>query len=128
MRKLLVRSKTLCLVMPNDTVAVEVTEKLTAWGRLTLVPSFPGADLIMEIARAVEPLKTISEFRDEGFERGTAFTARVWHRRSGVELWSTSKGANWRSSEPDGAWSARQITEEFEKFFDNAAGGGLPRK
>jgi hypothetical protein len=125
---LLVKSKSMCVVVPTDSVSAEVMVKLAAWGKLTLVPGFSGADLIMEITRADEPLKAYSEFRLEDAQRGTAFTARVRHRRSGVQLWSTAKGGNSERSLPDGAWAARQIAEEFTAFFDGAARAGQKRK
>jgi hypothetical protein len=119
---LLAESHSLCVVSPDPTLDLEVARKLTAWERLQLVETPAAADLVLTIERRRAALETASEFR-ESEPAGVTFSARLTHSRSGVELWSTKKGATWTASDARGRWAGRQIAEAFTKYFDTA----LPR-
>jgi len=120
-RTLLAQSKTLCLVVPTTVLQGEISKKLTAWGRLTLVSDYSAADLVLEVHQ-IDAVKAYSEFR-ESDGGGVQHTALVRHRRSGVEVWSISKGANWATSDWNGAWAGREIADEFTRYFDTASQG-----
>ena len=116
--RLLASSTTLCMVVPNGgtVLETEISTKLVAWGRLMLAARPDIADLVLEVRR-IDPLRTNSEFR-ETESSGIQYVALVRHRQSGVQVWSTTKGASWTPSDWNGAWAGRQIADEFVRYFD----------
>lgn len=116
----LVSSRTICIAVNGPTrLGTEIGNKLTAWGRLTLVAHPNDADLLLEAA-AVDAVRAQGEVRPQE-AGGSQFTARVRHRQSGVQVWSTTKGGNWGLSDASGAWAGRAIAEEFVRYFDKRA-------
>ena len=118
--QLLASSKTLLVIAPATKPVLDaaICNKLSAWGRLTLVSRWSDADLVLDV-RQMDAVRAHSDFRDDS-GGGVQHTASVWHRQSGVRIWSTITGGSWPLNEWGGAWTGRGIADGFIKFFDKS--------
>lgn len=121
--KLPLSSKTICVVVTDSTaLQTAIADRLREWGRLTVVSRLDQADLVLEVSER-EVLTIYSEVRPDE-PRGPRWHARVTHRGTGQELWSTTKGeGTWGEAgsaaftQQATAWTAREIAKDFAKYY-----------
>jgi S1-C subfamily serine protease len=94
----------------------EITKKLLAWGRLTVVTSQGQADLVLEILQTGQ--------LNVAAGAGNQATAALKSYQDGVDLWSVTKGGGWAMSGWSNAWVGRSIAGDLIKFLDT----GLKKK
>jgi len=108
--EILASAKTLCIVVSGSSVfKVEISKKLTKWGRLALVSSSDEADLILNVDQTGQ--LNIST------GAGNQATALLVQRETGRELWGVTKGGGWAMSGYSEAWVAHAIADQFVKFY-----------
>jgi S1-C subfamily serine protease len=90
----------------------EISKKLLSWGQLNLSTSRGDADLILEIVQTGQlNLQTGA---------GNQATAILKDYRSGLQLWSSTKGGSWAMSGYSNAWVGRAIAGDLIKFLNSA--------
>jgi len=113
--KLLLSAKTLCVLVPsgNAVLKTEISNKLTTWGKLTIVTAPEQADLILKVEQTGQLNTKTGE--------GNQAAALLIHQDSGQELWGTTKGGSWAMTGFSYAWVGRAIASDFIKFYDSTA-------
>jgi S1-C subfamily serine protease len=113
--EILATAKTLCVLQGgggNPVVKIEASRKITEWGRLTLVSSPAGADLVLEVT-------PVGEY--DMSHHLSSYSSAVGVLRepgSAIELWSVRKGSYWSMSGFSIAKVSSQIGGAFVKWFD----------
>ncbi|MFN0107398.1 MAG: S1C family serine protease [Blastocatellia bacterium] len=114
--EVLASAKTICVYQPargNPTVKAKVNERLTQWGRLTLVSSPEEADIILEVAQ-------VGEYNmNDHLGSYSSAMAILREPGSSAELWTVSKGSYWSMSGFSIAKVSTQIGDAFVKFFES---------
>lgn len=116
-------SRTICVLATDADLQTSIAERLVEWGRLTVVPRPDRADLVLHVSEK-ESLKVYSEIRPDD-PPGRRWAVRVTHRATARELWSATKGDGaWGEAgsaafaQRATAWRAREITNDFVKYFN----------
>jgi hypothetical protein len=93
--EILASAKTICIYQTpkgSPTVKAKVNERITQWGRLTLVSSPDEADLILEVTQ-------IGEYNmNDHLGTYSSAMAILRERGSDAELWTVTKGSYWSFS------------------------------
>jgi len=90
----------------------EISKKLLSWGHLNLLTSPGDADLILEIVQTGQ--------LNPQTGAGNQATAVLKDYRSGLQLWSSTKGGSWAMSGYSNAWVGRAIAGDLIKFLNSA--------
>lgn len=121
--QLLQSSTTICVQSADSRLEAAVADRLTAWGRLRVVPRPDESDLVLEVSEKRLP-EVSSDVRPDD-PPGRRYAVRLRHRRAGRELWSATKGdgpwgdaGNAAFAQRATTWRAREIAREFVKYFD----------
>jgi hypothetical protein len=117
-REVLAGARSLCIVQENGSpvIKAEIEKKLLKWGRLTLLSSVNGSDLVLVIAQTGQLNVVTGE--------GNQAAASLKDQESGAVLWSTTKGGSWSMRGYSNAWVGRAIADELTKFLASSTKGG----
>jgi S1-C subfamily serine protease len=95
----------------SPVLGAEISKKLLAWGKLSLLTSPQDADLVLEVVQVGElNLQTGA---------GNQASAVLKDYRSGLQLWTTTKGGSWAMSGYSNAWVGRAIASDLTKFLNS---------
>jgi hypothetical protein len=115
-------ARTLCILLgpgSNAALKTEIEKKILKWGRLNLVSSPEGADLILDVHQTGHLYKS-------GPQESNQAAAILKSREFNAELWSITKGGVLSLRGYSISWVGQAIADELIKFFTQAT--GAPKK